>query len=183
MRFLSFRVIYLCILLPPVLYVFSVQGLEIIIQKRWSAELTRMIVADTESLLRGQISFENQLHKSVQEFLAGRQLVRWGVRPEISVTTRTGRVLYPVMIFEPSHRETVGPLELSPEAAAARNLKILNEGYFIKFGVEISHNTWVANSVLLFYLFIVSALLARVYVARTREAGRLSRLNAKALEQ
>jgi chromosome segregation ATPase len=41
----------------------------------------------------------------------------------------------------------------------------------------------VANSVLLFYLFTVSALLARVYVARTREAERLSRLNAEALEK
>ncbi|HVP79210.1 MAG TPA: hypothetical protein VMV04_15090 [Thermodesulfobacteriota bacterium] len=183
MRFLSFRVIYLCILLPPVLYVFSVQGLEILIQKRWSAELNRIIVADTEPLRKGQISFENQLHKNIQDFLSGRKLIRWGVKPEITVTTRTGRVLYPVMIFEPSHRETVGPLVLSPEAAADRNLKILSEGFLVKLGVEISHNTWLANSILLFYLFIVSALLARVYVARTREAERLSRLNAEALEK
>jgi len=183
MRFLSFRVIYLCILLPPVLYVFSVQGLEIIIQKRWSAELERMIATKTGPLLRGQISLENQLHNNIQEFLSGRKLIRWGVRPEISITTKNGRVLYPVMIFEPSHWETAGPLALSPEAQAARNLKILNEGILVKFGVEISHNTWVANTVLLFYLFIVSALLARVYVARTRDAERLSRLNAKALEK
>jgi hypothetical protein len=102
MRFLSFRVIYLCILLPPVLYVFSVQGLEMIIQKRWSAELNRMIVADTKPLLKGQIPLESQLHRNVQEFLLSRKLIPWGVRPEISITTRTGRVLYPVMIFEPS---------------------------------------------------------------------------------
>ena len=183
MRFLSFRVIYLCILLPPVLYVLSVQGLEIIIQKRWSAKLSRIIVADTKSLLKGQISFESQLHKNVQEFLLSRKLIPWGVRPEISIITRTGRVLYPVMIFEPSHGEMVGPLTLSPEAVAARNLKILNEGFLVRFGVDIPHNTWVANSVLLFYLFLVSALLARVYVARTREAERLSRLNAEALER
>ena len=183
MRFLSFRIIYLCILLPPVLYVFSVQGLEIIIQKRWSAELNGIIVADTGSLLSGKISFESQLHKNVREFLAGRKLIRWGVRPEISILARTGRVLYPVMLFEPSHREPVGPLVLSTEAVAARNLKILNEGFLVNFGVDIPHNTWVANSVLLFYLFIVSALLARVYVARTREAERLSRLNAEALEK
>jgi len=183
MRFLSFRVIYLCILLPPVLYVFSVQGLEILIQKRWSAELNRIITANTESLVKGDISIENQLHKDVQEFLSGRKLTRWGVRPEIRITTRTGRVLYPVMTFEPPHAETVGPLALSPEAVAARNLKILNDGFFVGFGVEISHNTWVSNSVLLFYLFIVSALLARVYVARTREAERLSRQNAEALER
>jgi hypothetical protein len=118
-----------------------VQGLEIIIQKRWSAELNRIIGADTESLLKGQISFENQLHKKIQEFLSGRKLIRWGVRPEIGITTRTGRVLYPVMIFEPSHRETVEPLALTPEAEAARNLQILNEGFRVKFGVEISHNT------------------------------------------
>jgi hypothetical protein len=183
MRFLSFRIIYLCILLPPVLYVFSVQGLEIIIQKRWSAELNRMIAADIGSLLQGKISFESQLHKNVQEFLSGRKLIRWGVRPEISIITRTGRVLYPVMLFEPSHREPAGSLALSTEATAARNLKILNEGFLVKFGVDIPHNTWVANSVLLFYLFIVSALLAKVYVARTSEAERLSRLNAAALEK
>ena len=142
-----------------------------------------MIVANTGSLLKGQISFENQLHKNVQEFLSGRKLIRWGVRPEISITTKTGRVLYPVMVFEPSHWETAGPLALSPQAKAARNLKILNEGILVTFGVEISHNTWVANTVLLFYLFIVSALLARVYIARTREAERLSRLNAETLEK
>src|SRR3974377_287124 len=105
MRFLSFRVIYLCILLPPLLYVFSVQGLEIIIQKRWSAELNGIIAADAESLLKGEIPFESQPHKDVRSFLSGRKLIRWGVRPEISIRTRTGRVLYPLMIFEPSHRE------------------------------------------------------------------------------
>ena len=183
MRLLSFRVIYLCILLPPILYVFSVQGLEIIIQRRWSAELNRIVAAHTESLLKGQISCESQLHKDVQEFLSGRKLIRWGVMPEISIIARSGRVLYPVMIFEPSHRESLGPFALSPEAAAARNLKILNEGFLVKFGVEIPHNTWVANSVLLFYLFVISALLARVYVSRTSEAEQLSRLNAEALEK
>jgi len=183
MRFLSFRIIYLCILLPPLLYVFSVQGLERIIQKRWSEELTRMIATDTDALRKGQISFENHLHQKVQEFLSSQRLIRWGVRPEIRITTRTGKVLYPIMTFEPSHRETLGPLTRSPETEAACNLQILNEGIRIKFGVEISHNTWVANSVLLFYLFIVSALLARVYVARTREAERLSHLNAEALRK
>jgi predicted nucleic acid-binding Zn-ribbon protein len=126
---------------------------------------------------------ESQLHKSVQAFLSGRQLLRWGVRPEIGITTKTGRVLYPLKVSDPPLRETADPLFLSPEATASRNLEILNEGFLVKFGVEIPNNTWVANGVLLFYLFIVSALLARVYVARTREAERLNRLNAEALEK
>jgi hypothetical protein len=183
MRFLSFRVIYLCILLPPLFYVFSVQGLEIMIQKRWSAELRRIIAANAEPLLKGEIAFEGQLHKNVQEFLSGKKLIRWGVRPSISITTRTGRVLYPVMLFEPSHRETAGPHALFPEAVAARNRQILHDGFIVTFGVDVPHNTWVANSILMFYLFVVSALLARVYVSRTHEAERLSRLNAKALEK
>jgi myosin heavy subunit len=70
---------------------------------------------------------------------------------------------------------------LSPEATAARNRKILQEGFIVNLGIEIPHNTWVANGVLLFYLLIVSGLLARVYLARTREVERLSRLNAEAL--
>ena len=183
MRFLSFRVIYLCILLPPLLYVFSVLGLETLIQKRWSAELNRVIAADAASLLKGEVSIESQLHKNVQEFLSGRELIRWGVRPEIRISTRTGRVLYPVMIFEPSRWDAVDPQGLSPGALAARNLQILNDGFLVQFGVDIPHNTWVANSVLMLYLVVVSALLARVYVARTREAERLSRLNAEALEK
>jgi hypothetical protein len=182
MRFLSFRVIYLCILLPPFLYTFSVQGLGMLIQKRWSAELGRIILKDTEPLLKGQVSFESELHKKVQEFLSSRKLVHWGVRPEISITTRRGMVLYPLMIFGPAH-ETLRPPALSPEAIASHNTRILKEGFFVRLGVEIGHNTWVANSVLSFYLLIVSGLLARVYIARTRSAERLSRLNAEALER
>ena len=190
MRLLSFRIIYFFILLPPVLYVFSIQGLEVLLQRTWTAELGRTLISDTDALLQGTISVEEEVQRNVQRFLAARSSVRWGARVQVLVATGTGRILYPRFSLTGADgpgagdRPLPGPA-LDPALAlqvAAANAKTLEQGMVLSLGVEIPHNTWVANSVLVFYLLIFSGILARIYIARVREAERLEAENRRALE-
>jgi len=189
-KHLSFRILFLCIFLPPVLYIFSIQTLEALIQKKWTADLEKRLISNSEILLEGRISIQDEIKQNIDRYLGRQYVLRLGVIPRIAVKTKTGRLLYPKISPEalyPFDSDTSqwlenlpGPLEAVQ--AAKENLKIMEEGIVVSIAVRISRNTWLANIVLVFYIFMSTFILYRAYRARTREAERLSLRNQQALE-
>jgi hypothetical protein len=190
MKHLSFRILFLCIFLPPILYIFSIQALELLIQRQWSADLRRALLSDTSSILAGNIRIQDQLQQNIDSYLAASRILKWGVVPRISVTTSAGRVLYPRPGQENLFSLNAG--ELSPEQPSANpleflqiakeNLKVINEGLNLSVIAQIPRNTWLANTILAFYIFLATCILYYVYRARTRETERLALRNQQELE-
>ena len=65
MKHLSFRILFLCIFLPPVLYIFSIQALEGLIRKRWTSDLERRLISDPSALLEGRIDIQDEVKRNI----------------------------------------------------------------------------------------------------------------------
>ncbi|NVM20781.1 MAG: hypothetical protein HWN68_03250 [Desulfobacterales bacterium] len=190
MRHLSFRILFLCIFLPPVLYIFSIQALEAVIQEKWTAALETRLISDPIALLEGRISIQDEVRRNIDNYPATRYAVKWGVVYRIVVKTKAGRWLYPQMSpqdyysFDSGtfHSERDPPDPLEAVRLAKENLKVMEEGIMLSVAVEIQRNTWLANSVLLFYIFVFSFILYRAYLAGARQAEQLYLRNQHALD-
>ena len=190
MKHLSFRILFLCIFLPPVLYIFSIQALEGLISKRWTSDLERRLISDPSALLEGRIDIQDEVKRNIDLYMGTRYVLKLGAIPRIVVKTKTGRRLYPKIIpealypfdLDTSHGEEKPPGPMEAIRVAKKNLKITEEGISLSVTVRIPRNTWLANSVLVFYIFMFSFLLYRAYRASASEAERMSLRDQQALE-
>jgi len=168
----------------------SLYALEVLFQKKWTAELQGVLISDSRSLLQGRISIEDEIQRNINTYLASRQTLRWGILPQIAVKTKTGRWLYPspgqemLYLFDsdtfPPEKPAPGPTEML--RVAERNLKIMDEGIDLSVTVRIPRNTWLANGTLLLYILAFTFLLYRAYRVSAREAWRIELSNQRALE-
>jgi predicted nucleic acid-binding Zn-ribbon protein len=189
MKHLSFRVIFFCVFLPPVLYIFSIKGLEVLLQRWWSAELQGILISDTSALMQGQVRIEDQIRRNIDQFLAERTAIRWGASPRITVRTATGRLLYPPIgpVASPGstpypRAEEMSAPSTDPLQAARENMKVMEEGLTMSLSVEIPNNTWIANSVLVSYILTFSLLLFGAYRRSAKSAESLALESQEALE-
>jgi hypothetical protein len=180
-------ILFSCILLPPVLYVLTLQAMETVAQKRWTYELLEVLVSDSRSLLQGRISIEDEMQRNVDRFLVSRNALKWGILPQIIVKTTNGRRLYPPdtqYMFDsgmfPREKTASTPTEML--RVAERNLTIMDEGFDLLLTVQIPVTSFLANSVLVFYIVVFTFLLYWAYRSSAREATRFELSNRQALE-
>lgn len=169
-----FRLIFLCVFLPPVLYIFSIQGLEMSLQDHWHSKLKANLISETEKLLSGGKAIEAEIRGNVQQFLRGNRFIHLGAEATILVRTKKGRLLYPKVTegsltgLEPFLGDWDVPVERS--RVAARNVRIMREGLQFSLSVHIPRNTWLANGILVFYVFVFAVLLFATYAWREKRA-------------
>ena len=157
MRHFPLKILILCVLLPPVVYVFSIQLLEKTLQARYDEILATVYIGDTRPLFDGSVRIQDAVRKNVNAFIASLKLRAWGVHVNVTVKTKNGIYLYPDTYDEPKPDLS----ELDSIAVARENFKILNDGLIKVVDVEIEHNTLISNLILfscltvaLFTLFI-----------------------------
>lgn len=154
MRHFPFKTLVLCILLPPLVYVFSIQQIEKTIQARYDEELSATYTGDTRYLFDGSERLQDAIRENVDAFLSSRRLPRWGGRVNVTVKTRDGVYLYPDA-YDDVKADVNG---VGSIAVARENFRLLNDGLIKTVDVNIEHNTLIANSVLFFC--IMASLLA-----------------------
>lgn len=172
MKYLSLRILLLCILLPPVLYIATIQGLDHQFQRRISREIGSIYVGDTRPLFNGSIKLQDAIQNHIEAYLRTSRLVAWGVKVSVLVTAGNNQILYPV-VGVPGINEAVSPdpLEISTE-----NYRLLNEGLRITVAVALNYDTPLSLAVLLCYIGLFSAILAFYYrkgVSRFRRDEKL----------
>ncbi len=187
MRRLPFHILFLCIFMPPVLYILSLQAMEVLVQKKWTSELQGALISDSELLLQGRIRIEDEIQRNVETFLASRNALKWGFRTQITIETETGRRLYPSITpygFDtemfPQGKSASAPTEML--SVAENNLKVMDEGLSFSLTVQIPRNAWLANGVLVFYIVVFTFVLYKAYISSTRASKQLEIRNQQALE-
>ena len=176
MKYFPFKILFLSIFLPPICYILTLQILEGYFQKREVSKLNHLIIQDYEALYEGRYTIKEEISRNLGEYLGRGLKYTLGIRTHILVKTRDDRILYPSQFKKAPKDLRIGGVfsELPTEslnyiAVAAENYRLLNEGLILSITVRIKHNSWLSNSVLVFYVFIFVLLLKRYITKGIRE--------------
>ncbi|MBW1929198.1 MAG: hypothetical protein JRH08_10180 [Deltaproteobacteria bacterium] len=152
MKTFPYRILFLCVFLPPVCYVLTIQGLERYFQKHETSQITQTLIRDMDALLQGRYTVREEITRNLSDYLKNRWLSKVGVRISILVKTKGGLILYPLspeMGLESNEEKGLNYVEV-----AAENYRILERGLNLSVTVHVRHNSWLSNSILVCYVLL-----------------------------
>ena len=144
MRFLSFKILALCILLPPVLYTATAYFLEGYLRDRYKTEIEQLYIGDPQPLLDGSVRLRDAITRNIDQYLKTKSFISRAVEISITVVTRSGTLLYPMI----SESEYAPPFSSNPAQIAAENYALMSEGIIIKVETKFEHFKMVSNLIL-----------------------------------
>jgi hypothetical protein len=144
MRYFSFKILVLCILLPPVLYTSTVYFLEAHLKDLYKNEIEELYIGDLQPLLDGSVRLRDVINRNIDRYLQDRGLLDRGIEAMVSVMTQPGTLLYPMI------PESEYDASLTSDAAqvAAENYALISEGLIIKVETKFKHFEMVSNLIL-----------------------------------
>jgi hypothetical protein len=167
MRFLSFKILALCILLPPILYITAALLIERYVHERYAREIEETYIGDPQPLLQGSLPLKQAISKNIDRFLQSKSLVALGVGVDVSVSTKNGQILYPAA-FEPADE---APLISDPAAVAAENFTLMNAGIAVDVEIRFEHNRLLSNGILITSILLSLLVLFFHYRYAARKAA------------
>ena len=179
MRRFSFRLLFICVFMPPICYILTLQMLEGYFQKRETSKLSQLLIKNHEALYEGRYTIKEEINRNIGQYLSQSLKYSLGVRTDILVKTTDDLILYPVQLRKGFKDSRTGdslsgspPESLNYVEVAAENYRILNKGLALSVDVQIKHNGWLSNSILVFYVFLSVLILQRFIKKGIREAER-----------
>ncbi|MBN1848056.1 MAG: hypothetical protein JW932_05675 [Deltaproteobacteria bacterium] len=177
MKSFPFRILFLCIFLPPIFYLVTIIILEGYLQQRETSKLNHLIIQDHEALYEGRYTVKEEIKRNLEAYLTQSLIYRLGVSMNILVKTSDDRILYPAQ-FRNEYSEsntsegfsTLPTHELHYTEIAVENYEILNKGLLVLLDIQIKHNSWISNSILVLYIFAAALVLQRIIKNRIQEA-------------
>lgn len=171
MKNIPFRILFLCIFLPAVCYILTIQTLEGYLQKRENATVHDILIEHPDALYEGRYSVREEINRNLSKYLKRSLGARLGVKTDILVKTRDGQILYPPVFNKQMEDDNERDLKnLNYVEVAADNYRILNDGLSVDVGVKIRHNSWLANGILVFYVLLAGLVLRFIVKKGLRES-------------
>ena len=173
MKNFPFKILFLCIFLPPVCYVLTLNGLERYLGKGETERVQELMVQDQQALYEGRHTIKEDINRNIGRYLTHDFKHKIGIKTEILVKTRDDRILYPSQ----AKLDTTSPFQeergfaetglesLRYTEVASENYRILNEGLVLDVNLQIGQNTWLSNSILIVYIFL-SLVVLQAFVRR-----------------
>jgi hypothetical protein len=166
LKFLSFNILILCILLPPILYIFSLQSIESHLNKRYAKEIGDIYTGDTRPLFDGSVRLKDAINNNIDRYLQSKAILSLGVKAKVTVATKQNTILYPAVFNDED-----GDIPPSaPIQVAADNYNLMNEGLVVNVDVILEHNTLLSNTILAFYICMSVLVLFLYYRAGIKKA-------------
>ncbi len=165
MKYFSLKILILCILLPPVLYIFSIQLIESHLQNKYLHEIEDIYTGDTSPLFDGSICLKDAVTDNIDLYLQKSRLIPWGIKVNVTIVTKSGTLLYPAII-DKKH----SPFPSDPVQIATDNYNLFNEGIVVSVDLKVGHNTLFSNLILAFYIFLSVFVLYIYYRAGAKMA-------------
>lgn len=159
MKFFPFRLLVLSVLLPTVLYGFSVQALESYLKYRYTRGIENAYIGDMTPLFNGSRRLKDVIKENIDRYLQKEMLPAWAVSVEVLVSTQNGNILYPAAFDELD--PTLLPQE--NQVIASENFSLLNEAPVISINVAVAFGSPISLAILASYIFISVGVLYRFY--------------------
>jgi len=148
LKFLSLKILILCILLPPILYIVSLQSIESHLNKRYAKEIGDIYTGDTRPLFDGSVRLKDAINNNIDRYLQSKAILSLGVKAKVTVATKQNTILYPAVF-----NDEEGDIPPSaPIQVATDNYKLMNEGLVVNVDLILEHNTLLSNVILAFYI-------------------------------
>lgn len=149
MKNFPFKILFLCIFLPPVCYILTLNGLEKYLGSRETERVQDFMIQDQQALYEGRHTIKEEINRNIGRYLSGDFKHKIGIKTEILVKTRDDRILYPsqtrldtASAFREEGRFAETGLEsLRYTEVASENYRTLNEGLVLDVNLQIGHNT------------------------------------------
>lgn len=172
MKYFPFKMIVLCILLPAVLYGFSVLGLERYLNHRYLYDIEEIYIGDTAPLFSGARQLKDAVRVNIDRFFREDALPAWALAVDVLVTTKRGTILYPAAFqdLEPSI------LPRDPMSVARENYALLSEGLIVTVDVVLKFYSPLSLVVLGMYILMAVGILYGFYrsgIKKSRHEDRL----------
>jgi hypothetical protein len=142
------------------------QYIESNIKDRYANEIEDVYIGDTRPLFEGSVKLKDAINKNIGRFIQSKTLILWGVKTNITVTTKQGMILYPAS-FDDKEGSFLQP---DPMKVASDNYNFMNEGLEINVDVILEHNTLLSNAILTFYICVTVLVLFLYYRAGVNKA-------------
>jgi hypothetical protein len=155
MKYFPFRWVLLCVLLPAVLYGFTIQGIERYLTDRYTRGIEGSYIGNTEILISGARRLKDVVRENIDWFLKTKTLPIWAAPIEVLVTTQQGNILYPA-----SFNEIDSSIDSQDNIAiASENYSLLTEGLRVSVEVPISFDSPISLLILGIYAFAAGCIL------------------------
>jgi hypothetical protein len=164
MKYFSFRIIILCILMPPAIYLLTILSVETYLSDRYAVEIEEIYTGDTRLLFSGAIRLKDAVNDNIDHYLESKPLLQWGVKIDVTVTSGKNTILYPL----PFEEDADLMRELSMKQVAADNFRLMNEGLLVDSVVRVERNKFFSNTIFGFYYFTALMVLYLYYRAGSR---------------
>jgi hypothetical protein len=173
MKNFPFKILFLCIFLPPVCYILTLNSLERYLGKGETERVQELMVQDQQALYEGRHTIKEDINRNIGRYLTHDFKHKIGIKTEVLVKTRDDRILYPSQ----TKLDTTSPFQeergfaetglesLRYTEVASENYRILNEGLVLDVNLQIGQNTWLSNSILIVYIFL-SLVVLQAFVRR-----------------
>jgi hypothetical protein len=172
MKYFPFKILILCILMPPVLFITSVQLLENRLQNYYQNEIEAIYIGDTESLLAGRIGVDDAIRRNIDAYLQSQKLIAWGVKAIVTVRKRSGTIVYPSMLVQIGITEQAPSEPQTPRQIANENYTALTEGFDVSVAIGIPADQFLSYAMLATYLILSILLFLFYYMRSARKANR-----------
>ncbi len=158
MKYLPFKIIIFCIILPPILHLATIQSLEKYLKKIFIAEIENIYTGDTRLLFDGNLSVKDAVNSNIDNYLQKNKLIPWGVKLNVLVITKSGAIVYP------SFEEEDSLTPPSRKQIASENFAILSEGLNLQIDIFLERSSVLVISI--FSSYIMLSLLTLSYFYR-----------------
>jgi predicted nucleic acid-binding Zn-ribbon protein len=171
MKHLPFKIIILCILLPPLLYMATVSALERYFTGHYEKAVNNVYLSEMDAVLAGSVHLSDAINDSVSSYIDSNRLIRMGVKVDVTVATNRGTILYPP-VFQDEIDESMGS---DPTKIAQQNFQMLDKGLSLEVEATIEPLSIFSGAVLMIYILLFGGGLYanyRMAVARIRREDR-----------
>lgn len=181
MKYLSFKILILAILMPPMLYLITIQGLErYYLESRYQNEIENIYLSGTDAILNGEVLLQESVRESIQRFMEQDLLIQLGIDLDVTVTTDNGTIIYPPG-YQPGTPADIG--NENPMETARSNFQMLQNGLTVDVSTVIRLYSVLALSILFFYILITGTGLYFYFTSASFKARREEQEKTAELER
>jgi len=168
MKYLSFKILIFCILMPPVLYLLTTNVLQGYLSSWYQKDIKNVYLSDIDDVLNGATPIADAIQTSIDRYHKNSVFTDMGGKLDVTVRTDKGDILSP-----PAYQSlTIENMSSDPVKLAEQNFRILNNGLKLEVSAAIPPYSILSIGILLFYVFIFLAGLYAYY----RQALKSARL-------